>query len=45
MGARTIGSPHNDLPDRADATILAKTNYILVVNPALPVNNLQEFIA
>ena len=30
--------------DFAPVTILAKTNYILVVNPSLPANNLQEFI-
>jgi tripartite-type tricarboxylate transporter receptor subunit TctC len=37
--------PYDIFKDFAPVTILAKTNYILVVNPALPVNNLQEFIA
>jgi len=37
--------PYNFMKDFAPITILAKTNYILVVNPSLPVNNLQEFVA
>ena len=37
--------PYDIFKDFAPVTILAKTNYILVVNPALPVNDLQEFIA
>jgi tripartite-type tricarboxylate transporter receptor subunit TctC len=37
--------PFDVFKDFAPVTILAKTNYILVVNPSLPVNNLQEFIA
>lgn len=37
--------PFDVFKDFAPVTILAQTHYILVVNPALPVNNLQEFIA
>ncbi len=37
--------PYDVFKDFAPVTILAKTHYILVVNPALPANNLQEFIA
>ena len=37
--------PYDIFKDFAPVTIIASTNYILVVNPALPVNNLQEFIA
>jgi tripartite-type tricarboxylate transporter receptor subunit TctC len=37
--------PYDVFRDFAPVTILAKTNYILVVNPATPVNDLQEFIA
>jgi tripartite-type tricarboxylate transporter receptor subunit TctC len=37
--------PFDIFKDFAPVTILARTNYILVVNPALPVNDLQEFIA
>ncbi len=37
--------PFDVFKDFAPVTILAKTNYILVVNPSLPANNLQEFIA
>ena len=37
--------PFNIFKDFAPVTIIAKTNYILVVNPSLPANNLQEFIA
>jgi tripartite-type tricarboxylate transporter receptor subunit TctC len=36
--------PYDVFKDFAPVTILANTNYILVVNPALPANNLQEFI-
>ena len=37
--------PYNVFTDFAPVTILARTHYVLVVNPATPVNNLQEFIA
>ncbi|MGZ5094761.1 MAG: Bug family tripartite tricarboxylate transporter substrate binding protein [Burkholderiales bacterium] len=37
--------PYDVFKDFAPVTILAKTNYILVINPAFPPNNLQEFIA
>ncbi len=37
--------PYDVFRDFAPVTIMAKTNYVLVVNPALPPNNLQEFIA
>lgn len=37
--------PFDIFKDFAPVTILAKTYYILVINPATPVNNLQEFIA
>jgi len=37
--------PYDVFKDFAPVTILAKTNYILVVNPSLPANDLQEFIA
>ncbi len=37
--------PFDVFKDFAPVTIIAKTNYILVINPATPVNNLQEFIA
>jgi tripartite-type tricarboxylate transporter receptor subunit TctC len=37
--------PYNVFTDFAPVTILAQTHYVLVVNPATPVNNLQEFIA
>jgi tripartite-type tricarboxylate transporter receptor subunit TctC len=37
--------PYDIFKDFAPVTILAKTNYILVVNPSLPVNDLQGFIA
>ncbi len=37
--------PYDIFRDFAPVTILAKTNYILVVNPSMPVNDLQEFIA
>jgi tripartite-type tricarboxylate transporter receptor subunit TctC len=41
-----LGKPPYDVfRDFAPVTIIAKTNYILVVNPKLPVANLQEFIA
>ncbi|MES2561525.1 MAG: tripartite tricarboxylate transporter substrate binding protein, partial [Pseudomonadota bacterium] len=36
--------PYDVFKDFAPVTILAKTNYILVVNPSLPANTLQEFI-
>jgi tripartite-type tricarboxylate transporter receptor subunit TctC len=37
--------PYNVFTDFAPVTVLAQTHYVLVVNPATPVNNLQEFIA
>jgi tripartite-type tricarboxylate transporter receptor subunit TctC len=37
--------PFDVFKDFAPVTIIANTNYILVINPATPVNNLQEFIA
>ena len=37
--------PYDVFRDFAPVTIIAKTNYILVATPALPVNSLQEFIA
>jgi tripartite-type tricarboxylate transporter receptor subunit TctC len=37
--------PFDVFRDFAPVTIMVKTNYILVVNPSLPPNNLQEFIA
>jgi tripartite-type tricarboxylate transporter receptor subunit TctC len=37
--------PYDVFKDFAPVTALAKTNYILVINPATPANNLQEFIA
>jgi tripartite-type tricarboxylate transporter receptor subunit TctC len=37
--------PYNVFTDFAPVTALAQTHYVLVVNPATPVNNLQEFIA
>jgi tripartite-type tricarboxylate transporter receptor subunit TctC len=37
--------PFDVFKDFAPVTIIAKTNYILVINPATPVNSLQEFIA
>jgi tripartite-type tricarboxylate transporter receptor subunit TctC len=37
--------PFDIFKDFAPVTVIAKTNYILVINPATPVNNLQEFIA
>lgn len=36
--------PYDIFKDFAPVSILAKTNYILVINPATPVNTLQEFI-
>jgi tripartite-type tricarboxylate transporter receptor subunit TctC len=36
--------PYDVFKDFAPVTILANTNYILVLNPATPVSNLQEFI-
>jgi len=41
-----LGKPPYDMfKDLAPVTTLAKTNYILVINPNTPANNLQEFIA
>ena len=37
--------PYDIFKDFAPITTIVKTNYILVVNPALPVKNLQDFIA
>lgn len=37
--------PYDIFKDFAPISGLAKTNYILVVNPSLPANTLQEFIA
>ena len=37
--------PFDVFKDFAPVTIIAKTNYILVINPATPVNTLHEFIA
>lgn len=37
--------PYDIFKDFTPVTIIANTNYILVVNPSLPANNLQEFIA
>lgn len=37
--------PYDIFKDLAPVTIMANTNYILIVNPAMPVANLQEFIA
>ena len=37
--------PFNVFKDFAPITIIAKTHYILVINPATPANNLLEFIA
>ena len=37
--------PFDVFKDFAPITMIAKTNYILVINPATPVNTLQEFIA
>ena len=37
--------PFNVFKDFAPVTIIANTNYILVINPSTPVNTLQEFIA
>ncbi len=36
--------PYDVFKDLAPVTIIAQTNYILVVNPASPANTLQEFI-
>jgi tripartite-type tricarboxylate transporter receptor subunit TctC len=36
--------PFDVFRDFAPVTIIANTNYILVINPATPVNTLQEFI-
>jgi tripartite-type tricarboxylate transporter receptor subunit TctC len=41
-----LGKPPYDIfKDLAPVTLLAKTNYILVINPNTPTNTLQEFIA
>jgi len=40
-----LSPPYDIFNDFSPVTIIAKTNYILVVNPAMPANNLQEFIA
>ena len=37
--------PFDVFKDFAPVTIIANTNYILVVNPAMPANTLREFIA
>jgi tripartite-type tricarboxylate transporter receptor subunit TctC len=37
--------PFDVFKDFAPVTIIANTNYILVINPATPANNLQEFVA
>ncbi|MFH1602962.1 MAG: tripartite tricarboxylate transporter substrate binding protein [Pseudomonadota bacterium] len=37
--------PYDILKDFAPVSLLVRNNYILVVNPKLPPNNLQEFIA
>jgi len=37
--------PYDIFKDFAPVSIIAKTNYILVATPSLPVSNLQEFIA
>jgi tripartite-type tricarboxylate transporter receptor subunit TctC len=37
--------PYDFFRDFAPVSIIAKTNYILVATPSLPVHNLQEFIA
>jgi tripartite-type tricarboxylate transporter receptor subunit TctC len=41
----THKTPYELFKDFAPVTIIAKTNYILVVNAALPADNLQAFIA
>jgi tripartite-type tricarboxylate transporter receptor subunit TctC len=41
----THKTPYDLFKDFTPVTIIAKTNYILVVNPTLPVANLKEFIA
>ena len=41
----TSKPPYDIFTSFAPITTLVKTHYILVVNPNLPVNNLQEFIA
>lgn len=43
--ALLMKTPYDIFRDFAPVTILAKTNYILVVNPGLPVSTLGEFIA
>ena len=41
----THKTPYDILKDFAPITIIAKTNYVLVINPATPAANLKEFIA
>jgi tripartite-type tricarboxylate transporter receptor subunit TctC len=41
----THKTPYDLFRDFAPISIIARTNYILVVNPALPAANLKEFIA
>jgi len=41
----THKTPYDVLKDFAPITIIAKTNYVLVINPATPASNLKEFIA
>lgn len=43
--ALLMKTPYDIFRDFAPVTILAKTNYILVVNPGLPASTLGEFIA
>ena len=45
VNAILLRPPYDIIKDFAPVSIIAKTNYILVVNPALPVKDLQEFIA
>ena len=41
----THKTPYDILKDFAPITIIAKTNYVLVINPATPAATLKEFIA
>ncbi len=45
VNALLLRPPYDIFKDFAPVAIIASTNYILVVNPKLPVNSLQEFIA
>ncbi|MFH1602650.1 MAG: tripartite tricarboxylate transporter substrate binding protein [Pseudomonadota bacterium] len=45
INALLLHPPYDIFKDLAPISIIAKTNYVLIVNPKLPVNNLQEFIA